>query len=61
VKGDELRVVEALQRWLEEQGWTVSREVEFCDVVATRGLDIIYAEAKGRPGVRFLWGSPPRR
>ena len=30
------------------EGWEVSREVEFCDVVAVRGNERLYAEAKGR-------------
>lgn len=47
--GDEKRVVDAFCRCLEEEGWTVSREVDSCDVVAARGDDeLIYAEAKGR-------------
>jgi hypothetical protein len=31
--GDEERVVQAFVFWLEAQGWSVSQEVEFCDVV----------------------------
>lgn len=45
---DEQRVVDAFCRHLESEGWTVTREVEFCDVVAQRDGDVIYAEAKGR-------------
>jgi hypothetical protein len=47
--GDERRVVDAFCSHLESEGWSTSREVDFCDVVAERGPDeILYAEAKGR-------------
>jgi len=46
--GDEQRVVNAFCRYLEVSGWQVGREVEFCDVVAERDGEVIYAEAKGR-------------
>jgi hypothetical protein len=48
VIGDEQRVVDAFCRHLEGDGWVVSREVAFCDVVAKRDGEVIYAEAKGR-------------
>ncbi len=48
MRGDERRVVDAFCAWLSEQGWSVERELEFCDVVATRGDERIYAEVKGR-------------
>lgn len=48
MRGDEARVVAAFCRWLEEDGWTTSTEVDFCDVVAEREGNRMYAEAKGR-------------
>lgn len=45
--GDEARVIDLFCSWLEREGWTVRREVDFCDVVAERGDDRLYAEAKG--------------
>ena len=41
-------VVPAFRQWLETQGWETETEVEFVDVVARRGEEIIYAEVKGR-------------
>ena len=46
--GDEKRVAEAFCSWLSEQGWSVEREVDFIDVVAKRGDERLYSEAKGR-------------
>lgn len=46
--GDEQRVVAAYAGWLESNGWTVQREVDFADVYAERGQERLYAEAKGR-------------
>ncbi|MEP6698030.1 MAG: hypothetical protein ABJA34_14315 [Pseudonocardiales bacterium] len=46
--GDEARVVGAFCSWLEREGWTVRREVKFVDVVAERGEEHLFAEAKGR-------------
>ncbi|GAA2164785.1 hypothetical protein GCM10009845_21040 [Pedococcus bigeumensis] len=58
--------MDAFCRWLESEGWSVEREVAFCDVVATRGADRLYAEAKGRtaaPGLDIdtLYGQLLRR
>jgi hypothetical protein len=64
--GDEDRIVAAFCRWLEQDGWNTDREVDFVDVVATRGAERIYAEAKGRttdPGLDTdtLYGQLLRR
>ena len=48
MRGDEKRVASAFGTHLVSQGWSVRYEVDFCDVVATRGAETIYAEAKGR-------------
>lgn len=48
MRGDEERVVAAFVAWLAAEGWDVQREVEGCDVVATRGGERLFAEAKGR-------------
>ena len=48
VRGDEERVVQAFCAWLRSQGWAVEREMSYVDVVARRGEDRLYAEAKGR-------------
>jgi len=66
VRGDEARVVAQFSAWLQDTGWQVSTEVDFCDVVATRGGQILYAEAKGRttsPGldVDTMYGQLLRR
>lgn len=66
MRGDEARVVEAFCQWLESHGWTVRREVDFCDVAAERDGQRLYAEAKGRtaaPGldVDTLYGQLLRR
>jgi hypothetical protein len=66
VRGDEARVVDAFCRWLEAEGWTVRREVEFVDVAAFRGNERLYAEAKGRTAaigtdVDTLYGQLLRR
>jgi hypothetical protein len=47
VIGDEARVTAAFCAWLEDNGWTVRREVDFVDVVAERAGERLYAEAKG--------------
>lgn len=66
VRGDEERVVVAFVTWLEADGWTVEREAAFCDVVARRGGETLYAEAKGRTAaigldVDTLYGQLLRR
>lgn len=52
--GDEERVVAAFCAWLEAEGWSVEREVDFCDVVADRDGERLYAEAKGRTAATGL-------
>lgn len=66
MRGDEARVVNAFCSWLESEGWRVEREVDFCDVRATRGTELMFAEAKGRtaaPGLDIdtLYGQLLRR
>jgi hypothetical protein len=66
MRGDEERVVAAYVSWLDRNGWTVSREVDFADVYAERGPDKLYAEAKGRTAaigldVDTLYGQLLRR
>lgn len=66
MRGDEARVVDLFCAALERDGWTVTREVEFVDVVATKEGVTIYAEAKGRtaaPGldVDTMYGQLLRR
>jgi hypothetical protein len=66
MRGDEERVVAAYVSWLDRNGWTVSREVDFADVYAERGPDKPYAEAKGRTAaigldVDTLYGQMLRR
>lgn len=45
--GDEQRLIDAFVRYLEGQDWSVSREVEFCDLVAEREGVRLFVEAKG--------------
>ena len=52
--------------WLTHQGWTVTREVDFVDVLAERAGERLLAEAKGRtasPGldVDTMYGQLLRR
>jgi hypothetical protein len=60
-------VVPAFRRWLEAQGWETETEAEFVDLVARRGNETIYAEAKGRTksrpgaGLDSLYGQLLRR
>jgi hypothetical protein len=66
VRGDEERVVRAFCAWLRQHGWTVEREVKYTDVVARRGDERLYAEAKGRTAalgldVDTLYGQLLRR
>jgi hypothetical protein len=48
MKGDEERVIQAFCVFMQEQGWTTEREVDFVDVVAKKDGQRIFAEAKGR-------------
>ena len=48
MRGDEKRVVDAFCAYLKSDGWSVQREVAFCDVVAQRLGETMYCEAKGR-------------
>src|SRR6266702_5602491 len=50
MRGDEKRVVKAFCTYLICEGWSVRTEVNHIDVVATRGDNHLYAEAKGRTG-----------
>jgi hypothetical protein len=66
MRGDEKRVVDSFCRFLEAHGWQVEREVDFCDVAAVRGVEKLYAEAKGRTAaigldVDTLYGQLLRR
>ncbi|WP_432507522.1 hypothetical protein [Kineococcus arenarius] len=66
MRGDEARVVAQFGAWLRGAGWRVETEVDFCDVVASRDGQVLYAEAKGRttaPGldVDTLYGQLLRR
>jgi hypothetical protein len=47
MRGDESRVVDAFEAWLQGDGWVVEREIDFVDLVATRNGETLYAEAKG--------------
>jgi hypothetical protein len=59
--------VRGFRRWLETQGWETEIESEHVDVVARRGNETIYAEAKGRTkkgpgeGLDKLYGQLLRR
>src|SRR4051812_32507895 len=48
MRGDEQRVVDVFADYLAQQGWVVSAEVDFCDLVAEREGDRLFVEAKGR-------------
>lgn len=67
MRGDEERVIVAFCAWLEQSGWTnIRREVEFVDIVAERGDQTLYVEAKGltsSPGldVDTMYGQLLRR
>lgn len=66
MRGDEERIIQAFVGWLTDQGWQVQREVAFVDILATRGEQTLYAEAKGRtssPGldVDTMYGQLLRR
>lgn len=66
MRGDEERVIHAFCAYLTQQGWTITREVEFVDVLAEKDGHRIFAEAKGRtssPGldVDTMFGQLLRR
>lgn len=66
MRGDEARIVNVFEAYLEGEGWSVEREVDFCDLVAERGGRRLYVEAKGRttsPGldVDTMYGQLLRR
>lgn len=66
VREDEARIVQAFKRWLEDDGWKVEAELAFVDLVAERGGDRVFVEAKGRttaPGLDIdtLYGQLLRR
>jgi hypothetical protein len=42
MRRDEQRIVDALANPLEECGWQVRREVDFCDLVAKRDGETLY-------------------
>lgn len=48
MRGDEARVVDAFCVHLEADGWQVTREVEFVDVVARKEGTTIHVDAQGR-------------
>ncbi len=48
MQGDERQVVDAFCAHLRGEGWQVSTEVDYADVVATRDGQTLYAEAKRR-------------
>lgn len=48
MRGDEERVIQAFCAFLDDQGWSVQREVDFVDVVASKEGHVIFAEVKGR-------------
>jgi hypothetical protein len=66
MRGDEARVVDAFAAYLTAAGWSVAREVEFCDLLAEQDGRRLYVEAKGRttsPGldVDTMYGQLLRR
>ena|SRR5438105_12109126 len=48
MRGDEQRVVDVFHKYLVAKGWAVSREVDFCDLVAEHDGERLFVEAKGR-------------
>lgn len=54
MRGEE-RVTAAYASWLERDGWTVGREVEFADVYAERGEEKLYAAAADLPRARAFY------
>ncbi len=66
MRGDEARVVAAFCAAFEADGWDVTTEVDFVDVVARRDGATVFAEVKGRtaaPGldVDTMYGQLLRR
>lgn len=62
----EADVVAAFVTWLEQEGWRVSTEVDWADVVAEKGSKRLVAEVKGKtsaPGLDIdtLYGQLLRR
>jgi len=49
-RGDEALIEEAFVRYLQSEGWNVRRQVDFLDVRADRGGEVLCAEVKGRTG-----------
>ncbi len=48
MRGDETRVVDAFCGYMRDEGWDITTEVGFCDVVAAKPSGLrVYAEAKG--------------
>lgn len=41
-------MADAFAAWLVSEGWVVRREVDFVDILATRGGETLNVEAKGR-------------
>ena len=44
----EAEVIIAFDSWLKRAGWTTRQQVDFCDIVADRGRERLYVEAKGK-------------
>lgn len=66
MRGDETRIIEVFEGHLVADGWTVNREVDFCDLVAAKDARRLIVEAKGRttsPGldVDTMYGQILRR
>jgi hypothetical protein len=66
MRGDEARVIAVFRERLEEEGWDVRSEVDFCDLVAEHRGERLYVEAKGltsSPGldVDTMYGQLLRR
>lgn len=54
MRGDEERVIQAFCDYMTSEGWSVSREVDFVDVVAEKEGYRVLAEAKGRTAAMGL-------
>ena len=53
MRGDEVRIVNAFARHLEIDGWSVEREVDFVDLVATLWSDALH-RSQGRTAAKGL-------